>query len=245
MPGTKLVARVAAAAWNASRPPRPRRCRRAGRGRPPGAHRARGPRPSRCAIRSRTPGPPPRPTCCPHRLGGRSRPVHGSQRGSRRDGRRGLGPRPGRAQRVPTPPYPFDPHHRDRAPGPKVDPAPTPAADRAAGRPRRRSGSRPDRPWSRSPAPARTRRARRSPPCPTSPVRHYDLVPPGASVSCPQHHESRGSRPVLRPRLKIVFYSGAPRSGTKSRITERRRWSRRDVPDHHAGRSRNPMCAWR
>ena len=54
--------------------------------------------------------------------------------------------------------------------------------------------------------------APRSPPCPTSPPRHYALYRTGPPfrVLNTTDHEAPG--PCSGPRLKIVFYSGAPRS---------------------------------
>src|ERR1700712_1653114 len=42
---------------------------------------------------------------------------------------------------------------------------------------------------------------------------------PGPPSPCPEHHGSSGPRPISRLRLKIVSYSGTPRSETKSRIS--------------------------
>ena len=94
------------------------------------------------------------------------------------------------------------------------------AGDRAALPPPRTRGNRPDPRSSRWPARARRRArtppARRTPANPTSPLQHYALVPPGASISVSLTPRSMRPQAVLRPRLKIVFYNGSPRSETKS-----------------------------
>jgi hypothetical protein len=46
---------------------------------------------------------------------------------------------------------------------------------------------------------------------------------------------------MLRPRLKIVFYSGAPRSGTKSQYSGPAVFARRPAPPSSSGQD---VAAW-
>lgn len=153
---------------------------------------------------------PTRPTRRPHRPGGRSRPAHGrSTRPAPRCTARSRSTSWSDTAGADTA-HPLDPHHCHRTPGREQVPHPhqppiMQLGDRGAGR-----ATDQILPWSRSPAPtrrrARTRRAPRIPPCPTSPPRHHALVPPGAShvrVLDTTDHEAQVEDRVLQRRTTL------------------------------------------